>query len=196
MNCLRSLESWCRGFESHSRHGYLCVRLFCVCVVLYVGKGLATGWSPVQGVLPSVCRITKLNKQLGPNTGLKSHCWMNEWNGWMVVVIHYFIYMLSPMRFRVSSTVLHRVFVIFIIESKNQEWSLFENFMLRKIFVPKIDDITWHMLKTFIIYSLHIELLGDKWKNEMKGHTAHSGWDINIIICWKPQRRNHLEDLG
>jgi hypothetical protein len=26
------------------------VRLFCVCVVLWVGSGLATGWSPVQGV--------------------------------------------------------------------------------------------------------------------------------------------------
>jgi hypothetical protein len=27
---------------------------FCVCVVLYLGRGLATSWSPVQGVLPSV----------------------------------------------------------------------------------------------------------------------------------------------
>jgi hypothetical protein len=33
MNCLRSLERWDRGFESRSRHGCLCVRLFCVCVV-------------------------------------------------------------------------------------------------------------------------------------------------------------------
>jgi hypothetical protein len=33
-----------------------CVRLFCVCVVLCVGRGLATGWSPVQGVLPTVYR--------------------------------------------------------------------------------------------------------------------------------------------
>jgi hypothetical protein len=32
----------------------VCVRLFCVCVVLCVGSGLATGSSPVQGVLPSV----------------------------------------------------------------------------------------------------------------------------------------------
>jgi hypothetical protein len=29
----------------------VCVRLFCVCVVLYVGGGLATGWSPIQGAL-------------------------------------------------------------------------------------------------------------------------------------------------
>jgi hypothetical protein len=32
----------------------VCVRLFCVCVVLCVSRGLATGWSPVQGVLPTV----------------------------------------------------------------------------------------------------------------------------------------------
>jgi hypothetical protein len=28
----------------------ICVRLFCVCVVLCSGRGLATGWSPVRGV--------------------------------------------------------------------------------------------------------------------------------------------------
>jgi hypothetical protein len=43
MNCLRSLESWDRGFESHSWHGCQCVRLSCVSVVLRVGRGLATG---------------------------------------------------------------------------------------------------------------------------------------------------------
>jgi hypothetical protein len=37
----------------------VCVRLFCVCVVLYVGSGLATDCSPVQGVLPNVYRIKK-----------------------------------------------------------------------------------------------------------------------------------------
>jgi hypothetical protein len=31
---------------------YMC--LFCVCVVLCLGRGLATSWSLVQGVLPSV----------------------------------------------------------------------------------------------------------------------------------------------
>jgi hypothetical protein len=49
---LRSLERWDREFESHSRYGCLCVRLFCVCVVLCVGSGLAMDWSHVQGVLP------------------------------------------------------------------------------------------------------------------------------------------------
>jgi hypothetical protein len=34
MNCLRPLEHWDRGFESHSRHGCLCaftLRLYSVC---------------------------------------------------------------------------------------------------------------------------------------------------------------------
>jgi hypothetical protein len=34
----------------------VCVRLFCVCVVLCAGRGLATGWSPVQGVLANGLR--------------------------------------------------------------------------------------------------------------------------------------------
>jgi hypothetical protein len=38
----------------------VCLCLFCVCVVLYVVSGLATGWSLVQGVVPAVCRIKKL----------------------------------------------------------------------------------------------------------------------------------------
>jgi ABC-type Fe3+-siderophore transport system permease subunit len=54
MNCLLSLERRDRGFESHSRHGCLCVRLFCICVVLCVGSGLAMCWSLVQGVLRTV----------------------------------------------------------------------------------------------------------------------------------------------
>jgi hypothetical protein len=53
MNCLLPLEHWGRWFESHSRHGWLC-GLFCVSAVLCVGSGLATAWSTVQGVLPTV----------------------------------------------------------------------------------------------------------------------------------------------
>jgi hypothetical protein len=46
--------SWVR--IPHSGHGCLmCVcAFFCVCVVLCLCRGLATSWSPVQGVLPSV----------------------------------------------------------------------------------------------------------------------------------------------
>jgi hypothetical protein len=43
----------------------VCMRLFCVCVVLCVRSGLATGWSPVQGVLPTALKkkIKKLKKR-------------------------------------------------------------------------------------------------------------------------------------
>jgi hypothetical protein len=38
----------------------VCLQLFCVFVVLYAGSGLATGSSPVQGVLPNVYKIKEL----------------------------------------------------------------------------------------------------------------------------------------
>jgi hypothetical protein len=56
----RKLGSWVR--ISLEAWMFVCVRLFCVCVVLCVGRGLATGWSPVQGVLPTVYRIKELKK--------------------------------------------------------------------------------------------------------------------------------------
>jgi hypothetical protein len=37
-----------------------------ICVVLSVNRGLATGWSAVQGVVPTVYRIKKLKRQLKP----------------------------------------------------------------------------------------------------------------------------------
>jgi hypothetical protein len=46
---LISLETWMR----------VCVRS--ICVALCVGSGLATGRSPVQGVLPTVYRINRIN---------------------------------------------------------------------------------------------------------------------------------------
>jgi hypothetical protein len=52
IKCLRSLERWDRWFESHSRHGFLSA--FIVFVVPCVGSSLATGWSSVQGILPTV----------------------------------------------------------------------------------------------------------------------------------------------
>jgi hypothetical protein len=38
------------------------MRLFCVRVVLCLGRGLATSWSPTQGVLPSVKMIKETDK--------------------------------------------------------------------------------------------------------------------------------------
>jgi hypothetical protein len=49
---LRSLECWDRRFESCSGHG--CVSAFLCVVLSCVGRGLASGRSPVQGVLPIV----------------------------------------------------------------------------------------------------------------------------------------------
>jgi hypothetical protein len=45
---------------------YMCV--YAVYVVPCVGSGLATGWSLVQGVLPSMYRIKKLNKKRPTST--------------------------------------------------------------------------------------------------------------------------------
>jgi hypothetical protein len=38
----------------------VCVRLYCVRAVLYVGIGLATGWSPVQGDLQTIYIVSRL----------------------------------------------------------------------------------------------------------------------------------------
>jgi hypothetical protein len=42
-----------------------CVSFFCVCAVLCVGSGLESGWSTIQGVLPTVYRIKKLKSGQG-----------------------------------------------------------------------------------------------------------------------------------
>jgi hypothetical protein len=49
------------------------MRLFCVCVILCLGSGLATGWSLVQEVLQSVKNDMELNKRSGTWMGWKSH---------------------------------------------------------------------------------------------------------------------------
>jgi hypothetical protein len=38
----------------------ICVRLSCLCVVLFVGSGLATDWSPIEGVLKRAIRSKKM----------------------------------------------------------------------------------------------------------------------------------------
>jgi hypothetical protein len=57
--CFRLLEHWDRGFESHSRHRRMSA---CSFVFLFScggsgGSGRATVWSPIQGVVASVCMI-------------------------------------------------------------------------------------------------------------------------------------------
>jgi hypothetical protein len=58
-------NTWIVGPKS-TRGMDVCVRLFYICVVLCVGSGLATGSSPVQGVLPTVCRTKKLKSGQDP----------------------------------------------------------------------------------------------------------------------------------
>jgi hypothetical protein len=72
MNCLPSLGCWDRGFKSHSGHGCLvCVCVYSVCVVLCLGRGLATIWSLVRGVLPSVKVIMKLKEEARAHGGCR-----------------------------------------------------------------------------------------------------------------------------
>jgi hypothetical protein len=64
MNCFSSFKHWDLWFESHSRHGCLCVW-----VVLWVGSDLAMGWYPVQGVLPTVYKLRNWKSGQGPTKG-------------------------------------------------------------------------------------------------------------------------------
>jgi hypothetical protein len=75
MNCLRSLERWDRGFESHSRHAY--VRLFSSCVVLYVGRGYGTAWTSVQRVLPTVYRTRNLKAAKAQKRAVDGILWFS-----------------------------------------------------------------------------------------------------------------------
>jgi hypothetical protein len=43
----------------------VCVHSFCIYVVLCVGRGLATGWSPIRGVIRTVYKIKKLKSCQG-----------------------------------------------------------------------------------------------------------------------------------
>jgi hypothetical protein len=51
-----------------TRGMYICVHLFCVCAVLCVDSGTASGSSPVQGVLSTVYKKIKKGKAI-PVTG-------------------------------------------------------------------------------------------------------------------------------
>jgi hypothetical protein len=64
-----TLGSWVRI----PPNAWMSVCLFYVCVVLIVGSGLATGWSPFHRVLPTVYKIKKLKKLPRSNKGLWSH---------------------------------------------------------------------------------------------------------------------------
>jgi hypothetical protein len=56
----------------------ICVRLFCVSVALCVGSGLAIGWSPIHGVMPTGYRLRNWKIGQGPQ-GPWSHRRMTRW---------------------------------------------------------------------------------------------------------------------
>jgi hypothetical protein len=75
MNYLLPLEHGDHGFEFHSRNWclidvYVC--LLCVCV-LCVGSGLATGWSPIQRVLPTAYKIKEVKNRPESDKWPQSH---------------------------------------------------------------------------------------------------------------------------
>jgi hypothetical protein len=60
MNRFLPHEQWDCEFEFHSKHECLCASILCV------GSGFATGWSPVEGVLPTVYRWKNWKRGQGP----------------------------------------------------------------------------------------------------------------------------------
>jgi hypothetical protein len=76
----RTLESWVRIPLRVWMFG-VCMLLFCVCVHLCLGRGLATGWSLAKESYRLWKVITELNKWPGPWMSCKSHCekkWKNR----------------------------------------------------------------------------------------------------------------------
>jgi hypothetical protein len=55
------------------------MNVWCVCVVLCLSIGLATGWSPVQGVLPSVKNDYGTEKESKALNGLEEPFKRNHW---------------------------------------------------------------------------------------------------------------------
>jgi hypothetical protein len=64
----RTLRSWVRI----PLKAWMLVCVYFVCVALCTGRGLASDWSPVQGVLPTVYRIKKLKRGQGPRKGCRA----------------------------------------------------------------------------------------------------------------------------
>jgi hypothetical protein len=71
------------------------VYIYSVCVVQYVGRGLAKGWSPIQGVLLTLYRIRELQRMAkAQQNGCRA---INNWingrkNAWMVCSKYVLIY--------------------------------------------------------------------------------------------------------
>jgi hypothetical protein len=74
-------SQWPRGLRhelsSSARMLRLWVRislaLVCVFILFVLGNDLETGWFPIQGVVPTAYRITKLKKPAGPKIWLQGY---------------------------------------------------------------------------------------------------------------------------
>jgi hypothetical protein len=73
LSCLRSLRRWIVGSNPTQVLEVCCVYVFILCcVVLCLRRGLATSWSLVQGVLPSVKMIMKLKEEARAHGGCRA----------------------------------------------------------------------------------------------------------------------------
>jgi hypothetical protein len=108
----------------------VCVRLFCVCVVLYAGSGLGTVWSPVQGVLPAVLKIKK--------TGKAANVQQRAVEPWIDSIIFVFLHAVTVY---ILSSVIHRSFIL-ILHSSNcilivSSFLLTQFFLISSIFLAR-----------------------------------------------------------
>jgi hypothetical protein len=105
---------------------YVC--LFCVCVILRVLSGLATGWSSVRGVLPVVWKIKKLKTRAKYNRGFYSHGWMNKYH-----VRHCSLPCDIRVRDYSSARCVSSTRYVFLLTSEAHRAYVFETFMLKRI---------------------------------------------------------------
>jgi hypothetical protein len=170
MNYLLSLERWDRGFESHLRHGCLCI-----------GSDLATGWSPVQGVLPTLFMIKKLKSGQYPTKGSRAIDRWFERLCWNCLLCYVVSYMGVPRLPVVAPSLL---FCLYLFEiGKNSE------FWMQTIFVPRLtqfvrEELVWvsnMVLEPFLFvhWSVSRQVLHatvefnwnmDQWENTVSTH--------------------------
>jgi hypothetical protein len=85
-----------------------CIYLFCICGILYVGIDLATDWSPIPGVLPTVYRIKELKKRRRPNKELQNHSnnvsVLHHGRKWMWTLIHAFLAPVASQNLRILNS--------------------------------------------------------------------------------------------
>jgi hypothetical protein len=101
----RTLESWVRSTLEASLP--VCSFILCSCCPV-CRYGLATGWSPIQGFIATLYRITRQMRPV-PNGYRDIDEWMNEWmNIWCPDKFHPSFSSLAPSKFSDTATVRPR----------------------------------------------------------------------------------------